>query len=99
MGFSAISGYGNATAVLDISPTAGFYIGNDFALGLGRGLNSLIGEGFSTTFASIGTSLGRSFFANQNVAFEPQLFFLASNDDLVTIGMAIGVSAFLGRNK
>ena len=129
VGFSVISDGGSSLAVIDISPTAGFYIANDFALGLGLGFNTIIGEGNSITvmtltpfarwyFAtpplfleanagiaivedfttgSFGTNFGYSFFANQNVAFEPQLFFQATTEGTTTFGVAMGITAFLGR--
>lgn len=129
VGFSVISGGGSSIAFIDISPTAAFYIAEDFALGLGLGFNSIIGEGNSVTAATltpfvrwyfttspvfleanlglafvedyttgaVGANFGYSLFANQNVAFEPQLFFQATTDSAVTFGLALGLTAFLGR--
>jgi hypothetical protein len=131
VGFSVISGGGSSLALIDISPTAGFYIADDFALGLGLGFNTIIGEGESITVAtltpfarwyfatpplfleanaglafvedittgSFGVNFGYSWFANQNVAFEPQLFFQATTESTTTFGIAMGITAFLGRNR
>jgi len=130
VGFSVVSGGGSSLAVIDISPTAGFYVADDFALGLGLGFNTIIGEGSSITVAtlapfvrwyfataplfleanagiaivddfttgSFGANFGYSFFANKNVAFEPQLFFQATTESTTTFGVAMGITAFLGRN-
>ena len=129
VGFSVISGGGSSLALIDISPTAGFYIANDFALGIGVGFNTIIGEGESVTVASFapfarwyfatpplfleanagiaivedfttgsfGANFGYSWFANQNVAFEPQIFFQATTESTTTFGVAMGITAFLGR--
>lgn len=53
VGFPVISDGSGSLAVIDISPTAGFYIAGDFALGQSLGFSTIIGEGSCVTVATL----------------------------------------------
>ena len=122
-----------STTILGISPQLGYYIMDNFALGLAVDFTSISFDGDSESSTALAPmaryyvvnpvflqlqyafgldegsgsaftpSVGYSWFLNNAVAIEPQLYYRIYNadgdfGDTNTFGLSIGIQAYLGRN-
>jgi len=97
--FSSTAYDGNSTSTTFVGPYVRYYITNPIFISVGA--NFGLDDGAGTAF---GAAVGYSWFLNNAVAIEPQVFFSSFNNDGdlndgSEFGLSIGIQAFLGRTS
>lgn len=97
LSYASVSFDGDSESSTSLSPFVRYYVVNPIFLQAGVDLGLDEGSGMA-----VNAALGYSWFLNDNVAIEPQLFYQNFNrdgevGDFSTFGLAIGIQAFIGR--
>jgi outer membrane protein len=99
VGFVSQSFDGESESTFGLGPSIRYYVTDPIYVTVGANLE--LDEGGGTTIVA---GVGYSWFLNNSVAIEPELFLnLYNNDgdisDYTIFGLSIGVQAFAGRNE